>query len=186
VDLDEAVEFYTAYLDALYQYEIAVRTEPDDVLAERRAQAQTFLDPRRGTWVDTWSPRPPGLTPEEISERGAKLPTVQRPALFLVAEYVVPERGSLFAGYTGGAAKRTYRSYMYRFLTGEVDGKPAIVTQYSIEPSYGEEDQVTWEFTQGVEVADLGRPVAARGLQEPFLDEQIPDYRRILHEAGAA
>ncbi|WP_239160602.1 winged helix-turn-helix transcriptional regulator [Virgisporangium ochraceum] len=185
VELDEAVEFYAAYLDALYRYEVAVRTEPDDVLAERRARAHTFLDPLRGAWIDTWSPRPPGLTPEEIGQWEARLPTMRRPALFLVAEYAVPEWGSLFAGYTGGTGTLTYRSYMYRFLAGEVDGKPAIVSQYSIEPSYGEEGQVTWDFTQGVEVADLGRPVAARGLREPFLDDEILDYRRILQETGA-
>jgi hypothetical protein len=44
---------------------------------------------------------------------------------------------------------------------------------------------VTWELTQGVRVDDLGRPVAARGLQEPLLDDQIEDYRRILQEPGA-
>jgi hypothetical protein len=49
VELDEAVEFYAAYLDALYRYEVAVRTEPDDLLADRRARAHTFLDPLRGT-----------------------------------------------------------------------------------------------------------------------------------------
>ncbi|MFD2767476.1 hypothetical protein [Micromonospora eburnea] len=186
MDLDEAVEFYTAYLDALYQYEVAVRTEPDDVLAERRARAQAFLDPLRGTWVDTSSPRPPDMTPEQISERAEKLPTVARPSLFLVAEFAVPEWNSLFAGYTGGADEGTFRSYMFRYFAGEVEGKPAIITQYMLEPSYGEPGQVTWDFTQGVEVGDLGRPVAARGLQEPFLDDQIEDYRQILLQAGAA
>ena len=186
MDLDEAVEFYTAYFDALYQYEVAVRTEPDDVLAERLAQTQAFLDPLRDTWVDTSSPRGPGMTPEEVSDRASKLPPAARPSLFLVAEFAVPEWGSLFAGYAGGAAEGTFDSYMFRYLAGEVEGKPAIVTQYSIEPSYGEPGEVTWDFTQGVEVGDLGRPVAARGLQEPLFDDQIEDYRRILLQAGAA
>lgn len=185
MDLDEAVAFYTAYIDALYDYEVAVRTEPDDVLAERLARTRAFLDPGRGTWVDTSTSREPGLTAGEVSSRASELPPLARPELFLVAEFIVPERGTLFAGYTGGPYDGTSDAYMYRFLAGDVDGKPVIITQYSIEPSYGPPDEVNWEFTQGVEVG-LGRPVAARGLQEPLLDDQIEDYRRLLQEAGAA
>ena len=184
VDLDEAVAFYTAYSDALYDYEVAVRTAPDDVVAERLARTRSFLDPCRGTWGDTSTFRPPGLTPDEISTRASKLPSLARPKLFLVAEFTEPEWGSLFAGYAGGHYKRTSNSYMYRFLATDVKGKPAIISQYSIEPSYGPPGQVTWDFTQGVQ-ADLGRVVAARGLGEPLLDDQIEDYHRILREAEA-
>jgi hypothetical protein len=184
MDLDEAVAFYAAYNDALYDYEVAVRTAPDDVVAERLARTQSFLDPYRGTWVDTSASRKPGLTAEEVSARASKLSSPARPELFLVAEFPEAEWGSLFAGYVSGPHERTSRAYMYRFLAADIEGKPAIISQYSIEPSYGPPGEVTWDFTQGVQ-ADLGRPVAARGLAEPWLDDQVEDYHRILREAEA-
>lgn len=48
MDLDGAVEFFNEYLDAIHQQAVAVRTEPDDMLKERRTLTRASSTPRRG------------------------------------------------------------------------------------------------------------------------------------------
>ncbi|MDG4788426.1 hypothetical protein O7626_21230 [Micromonospora sp. WMMD1102] len=179
MNIDEAVSFFLEFLTALYEQDVADLTESDEQLEQRIAWSESFMHAPPGTTMTSPFMRPPGLPSEELAEIAARAETPQRRPLILVAEYETAGLGTCFAGYVGGADDLTALGYQHQYWAMDVDGEPKIVANYVID-YYNDESEVVWENLEGAVVGKVGRPVAVRGLQEPFVERYRRNYHHIL------
>jgi Ankyrin repeats (many copies)/Ankyrin repeats (3 copies)/Ankyrin repeat len=179
VDIDEAVSFFQEFLTALYEQDVADLTEPDEQLEQRIARSESFMYAPPGTTMTSPFMRPRGMPPEELAEIAARAETPQRRPLFLVAEYETAELGTCFAGYVGGADDLTALGYQRQYWAMDVNGEPKMVALYVVDYD-SIESEVEWENFEGAIVGKVGRPVAVRGLQEPFVERYKQNYHYVL------
>lgn len=181
MDIDESVSFFQEFLAALYEQEVAALTESDEQLRRRVDRTESFMYAPPGTTMTSPFVRPEGQTPEELAEAAARAETPRLRPLFLVVEHEVPGLGTCFAGYVGGASRLGSYTYERQYWAMDVNGEPKIIAYYAID-FYADESLVDWENIEGAVIENIGDPVAARGLQEPLVDSDKQDYRRILEQ----
>lgn len=175
MEIDGAVDFFNAYLDAEYAEAVAARSEPDQVLDERRRASEAFMYAAPGVVMSSVIGRGRGWSAEKLSEYAQTVHQVARRVLFLVAEYRHSEWDRLFAGYASGPRPRITGSYGQLLYAAEIEGQPKIIAQYApeiLEPA----PPMRWSHAQGAEIGDPGRPVAIRALAEPTLQEHRQDW----------
>lgn len=178
MEIDDAVEFFNAYLDAEYAEGVAARSEPDEVLDERREASESFMHAVPGAIMSSVIGRGPGWSTEKLAEYAQTVNQVARRVMFLVAEYRCPAWGRIFGGYASGPRPRITGSYGQLLYAAEVEGRLKIIAQYApeiLEPA----PPMRWSHAQGAEIGKLGRPVALRVLAEPTLEEHRQDWLAI-------
>ncbi|MEV8333873.1 hypothetical protein [Streptomyces niveus] len=175
MNLEQASEFLNSYLDAEYAEGLASRTEPDEVLGERRRVSESFLYSTPDSPMFSVIGRRPGYSADELEEYAQSVDQVARRVLFLVAEHEHPEWGRLFVGYVSGSSPRITGAYEFKLFVKEIEGEPKVTAQYASEilkPA----PPVQWVHVQGARIDDLGGLVAVKALSEPTFKAHRLDW----------
>jgi hypothetical protein len=175
VKVDQAVDFFNAYLDVEFAEAVAVYHEPDDVLASRREVSESYMYSLPGFRMASRLGRPP-MSAERLAElsRSAK---VSRRVLFMVNEYRHVNFGPIFAAFVSGAQPILADSYESLLYATEVDEEIKIISEFFVD--FDHLSSVKWNHAQGVDVGDPGESVAVRALTEPGEPEHQRDWLRM-------
>lgn len=164
-DMDDAVNFFNSYLGVEYAGQVAVSSQPDEVVNDLRAEIMTFWHAAPGVPLSPPFGRLTGISPEQLAQKSAETNPVRR-ELLLAAEYDDPTSGKLYAGYIGGDRELTALTYGGLLYATEVEGQLKIISSCkedfnAVPPPFG------WRRSQGAQVSPAGPPVAVRPLREP-------------------
>ena len=163
--MEDVVKFFNSFLDIYYAGTLAVYSESDAVLDERRAASMEFVHAVPGVIMSPLFGRERGLPADELAEFAEEMDVTRRP-LFLVAEYRHPSWGALYGGYIGDDSSATAGSYGGLLYATEIDRELKIIAIYR-EDFDKASPPVRWRHSQGAEIGDPGKPVAVRPLEAP-------------------
>jgi hypothetical protein len=179
MDLDSAVAFFDAFLDAEYAALVALYSEPDDaVLAGLVAAAQRYLSSSPEARMAVGLNRAPGVSARQLEEDAKLLGQLRRRALFQVVEFEHPSLGALFGAYASSQDAYTIGAYERLFYAAGLD-TPKIIAAY-VPELLAPAPPVTWRRLQGMEIDRPGRPVAVRRLTEPTRKAHRQDWNTTL------
>lgn len=166
--MDDVVEFFNSYLDVVHAGEVAIFSEPDEIVVRLQGESLEFWHAEPGAPVSPPFGRIMGLSSAQLAQKwaGRPGPEISRRTLFLIAEYNSAEWGALFAGYIGGDRKLTASAYGGLLYATDIAG------EFKIIASYREDIEVVppplqWRYSRGAHITLANTPVAVRPLEEP-------------------
>ncbi|MFE7135178.1 hypothetical protein ACFVIM_30405 [Streptomyces sp. NPDC057638] len=181
MNLDQAVEFLHAYLEAEHREGLAARTEPDAVLAERRRESEAFMHAVPGVFLSSTLRRRP-MSADELAKYATTVDQVARRTLFLVAEYAHSKWGQLFTGFASDRTAGSTGSYGLLLSVVAIEGEPKIVA-FSYPDLLAMNPPTPWRYASGARINKRGRLVAVRALVEPTRADHRADWAAIRDSA---
>ncbi|MGW3165763.1 hypothetical protein ACWC9Q_23380 [Streptomyces sp. NPDC001142] len=167
--MHDAIAFYESYLDFEHSGAVAILEDSDERLNGLRSEIlETFWRKVDGIPLSPNFRRPPGMTPDQLSQLAEQMKPKRR-SLFLVTEHKAPNGipgQPLYAAYVSGDREQTARSYSDLLYAVAIDSGLKIVASYREDVMKGS-PPVRWRHSQGLRIPRVGLPVAVRALREP-------------------
>lgn len=177
--LECAVRVFQSYLAAEYAEAVAVRTESDEVLRERRAASEEFMVSTAENIMSSAHGRAP-VSPEDLKKYALTANQVAQRVLFLTVEHAHPRWGSVYAGYISGGRPTTTGSYGMLLFSVDIGGELKIAAEY-LPDFYDSGPEPRWRHGQGERMDNLGEPLAAHMTVEPSRPEHLDHCSAIMH-----
>jgi len=181
--LDDALEFFNAYLDAEYGAVLACRTEVDEVLDARVQAAETFWHAEPGGIISLAIGRRPGYSVDELAAYARGVSQVARRVLFIIAEHHHAKWGRVFGAHLSNTRSATTGLYGALLYAAEVGDELKLIAEYAPEVTLPA-PPVQWTHVQGADLGDLGRPLVAQAPTEPTYGGHREDWAAFLGRVG--